>query len=86
VETVDLLERLGIIELNLAKAYQPVGMLFDEILDAVEVFRVDQQKRETVNGIELCYQLFEKSRIAVVMHVRVDQLGLSEGREGYQEQ
>ena len=56
-------------------------MLFHEILDPVEVLGVNQQKRETVNGIELGDQCLEKCRVTVVMHVRVDQLGLSEGRE-----
>ena len=53
VETVDLLERLGMIELNFTKAHQPVGMLLTKSFDAVKVLGINQQKRETVIGIEL---------------------------------
>jgi len=75
MKPIDLIQDPWIIELNFAETYQAVGMLLDGVFDAVEVFGIDQQKCQAVDLVEFCQQPFEKYRVAVVMHVGIDQLG-----------
>src|ERR1700733_15134068 len=80
MEAVDRLEYLGIVELDLAETDQTVGMPFDEILGTVEILRFGQQKCEAIDLIQFRQQLLQERRIAVIVHVRVNEPWLGKRR------
>ncbi len=59
-------------------------MLLDCVFYAIQVLRIDQQKRQAIHGVQLGEQHLQKSRIAVIVQMGIDQLGLRKRHAGNQ--
>ena len=75
VKTVDQFERLRVVELDVSEADQPVRVFVDEGLCLVKSLGRGEQQGDAIHGIESCEQLFEEAWLAIVVHVRVHELG-----------
>jgi hypothetical protein len=80
VEPIDLMQHVRSIKLDLAETDQPIGMLLDGILHAVEIFGIGHQEGEAIGLVEPHQEPLEKGGVAVVVQVSVDELGLGEGQ------
>ena len=84
MEAIDLFERFGIIELNLTEAHETPGVLLHGIFHSVEVFGINEQECQPVNFVQFRQQLMQIRGIAIVVIVRIDELGLGECHAGDQ--
>ena len=90
MEVVDELEGARIVERHLTETEETIGVGGHEGFDVGDVFGGGDEEGLAVGGAELLGVLREKCRVAVVMDVGVDELGLAgfggvsgeEGEEG----
>ena len=80
MEAVDQLQRLRIVKLDAAESDQTLGMGRHERFDAIEILGSSQQESHPAGRIQLGDQFLQERRIAVVVHVGVDQPRLGDGQ------
>src|SRR5262245_21936534 len=86
MKTVDLLERLRIVEPDATESDQPVGMLQYERPDAVQILWHGQQKGDTMGSLEPVNQLAKERRITVMVNMGIHQPGCrNKSRAKYQQ-
>ena len=82
MKAVDLAENIWIVQFDVSKADETVGMLVDIFAGFRETFWSDEQDTDAVGGIQFGEQLIEHAGLAVKVLVYVDKFGLGRLGEG----
>jgi hypothetical protein len=89
MEAIYVLQDIRIVQLDIAKTYEAVGMFVDELGGVRETVWSCQQKRQAIRSIQFVEETFEDTGFAVVVYVNVNELGnvsLRQHRQGRQKQ